>query len=342
MLRCTHAGRVGVARMVSSVRGALAHQKHTAPAGGRAFSVDVESVREYGGPKLSASDNKAGILIIGDEILAGKVVDTNANWLSSFLHAKGVDVCRIETVGDCLEEIQDSIIRIKEKVGQGPVFTSGGIGPTHDDITYQAIASAFNLKLELHQETLERMTAHYASKGLEVNEMRQRMATLPANAEVLFTEGMWVPLAVVEGVHILPGIPRLFQTIVEAHEDRFHGKTYYDVELFTNEGEGDLAAPLAAIAAKYPHVKIGSYPKVISTVGGLDGKDQGWRVRLAIVGRDSEYVETVAEEIKKKITTLESAAMFDNPMPRIVGIKRGGGSMKSPIPRIVGIDHVRD
>jgi hypothetical protein len=106
MLRCTHAGRVGVARMVSSVRGALAHQvdqifflmlkclhgylhtmthricfyasqKHTAPAGGRAFSVDVESVREYGGPKLSASDNKAGILIIGDEILAGKVTHTH-------------------------------------------------------------------------------------------------------------------------------------------------------------------------------------------------------------------------------------------------------------------------
>jgi molybdenum cofactor synthesis domain-containing protein len=191
-----------------------------APEGRRALAGAADGdLRGYGGPKLSASKNKAGILIIGDEILAGKVVDSNASWLSQLLHLRGVDVCRVETVGDCLEEIQESVLRIKAKVGDGPVFTSGGIGPTHDDVTYRAIALAFGRSLKVHPETLERMTKHYAKKNQEVNDMRKRMATLPENCDVLFTEGMWVPLAVVEGVHILPGIPRLFQAMVEAHQE---------------------------------------------------------------------------------------------------------------------------
>ena len=153
--------------------------------------------REHGGPKLSASANRAGILIIGDEILAGKVVDVNASWLSKLLNNRGIDVCRIETVGDCTEEIVDSVRRIKARVGDGPVFTSGGIGPTHDDVTYPAIAAALGREVRVHEATLARMKVHYESKGLEVNEMRLRMATLPEPDEVLFTEGMWVPLAVV-------------------------------------------------------------------------------------------------------------------------------------------------
>jgi len=306
--------------------------------GRRAFSSDPIAVREYGCPKLSGSSSKAGLLIIGDEILSGKVVDSNGSWLSKMLHNRGVDVCRIETVGDCMEEIQDSIRRIKNRVGDAPVFTSGGIGPTHDDVTYQAIADTFGMKLKVHEETLKRMTKHYTSKGLEVNEMRLRMATLPENCEVLFSEGMWVPLAVVQGVHILPGIPRLFQSMLEAHADRFEGKEYFDVELFSDEGEGDLAKSLADIAARNPHVKIGSYPKVTTTAGGLDGSDQGWRVRLAIVGRDQESVLAVGEEIKKSIRTVEITTEF----PRIIGMKRGGATAGRPIQRIVGVQNSFD
>ena len=288
--------------------------------------------REYGGPKLSASSSKAGILIIGDEILSGKVEDTNASWLSKLLHLRGVDVCRVETVGDCLEEVHDSVLRIKSRVGDGPVFTSGGIGPTHDDITYQAIAGAFGRKLEMHDETLRRMTAHYEEKGLEVNAMRKRMATLPSGADVLFTEGMWVPLAVVEGVHILPGIPRLFQKMITAHQERFKGKEFYGIDLFTNQVEGDLAQPLADIAARNPHVKIGSYPNVLTTVGGLTSSDdEGWRVRLAVEGRDEEQVHAVGEEIKKSIRVLDTTG---REIPKVIGAKRGGTGRQ--FPKLVG------
>ena len=105
------------------------------------------------GPKLAASPRmgvqqggsslQAGLLIIGDEILSGAVSDSNAAWLGKLLHLRGVKLCRVEVVGDCVEEIVDSVHRIRERAAGGPVFTSGGIGPTHDDVTYAAIGAAF-------------------------------------------------------------------------------------------------------------------------------------------------------------------------------------------------------
>lgn len=100
---------------------------------------------------------------------------------------------------------------------------AGGIGPTHDDVTYEAIASAFSTKCVLHQPTLERMHEHYSGRGLEVNDARKRMATLPADSEVLFTEGLnphWVPLVQHRNVYVLPGIPKLYKAMVTGHRVR--------------------------------------------------------------------------------------------------------------------------
>lgn len=143
---------------------------------------------------------------------------------------------------------------MKKAVGpEGIIFTSGGIGPTHDDVTYDAIAEAFDRKLVVHPETLKRMTAHYSKKGQEVNESRLRMATLPEGCEVLFSDETWVPLVVLEGVHILPGIPRLFQMMLSAQTHRFQGRRFHAVSLFTSVGEGILAKPLAQIALQVIH-----------------------------------------------------------------------------------------
>jgi len=210
----------------------------------------------------SAGEARAAALIIGDEVLAGSTVDTNSPWLCKLLHNRGIDMVRMEFVGDNAKDIQDSILRMKEAVGpNGIIFTSGGIGPTHDDVTYDAIAGAFGRGLAVHPETLKRMTAHYATKNQEVNESRLRMATLPERSDVLFCEETWVPLVVVEGVHILPGIPRLFQMMLSAQEHRFQGAHFHAVSLFTSVGEGVLAKPLGDIALRHPAVRIGSYPK---------------------------------------------------------------------------------
>eukprot|EP00897_Mesotaenium_endlicherianum_P006976 jgi/Mesen1/6306/ME000325S05439 len=161
---------------------------------------------------------KAAALIIGNEILTGKIQDTNTATLAKTLFSRGVDMVRAEVVLDVESHIVDAIHRLRACVGDsGVVFTSGGIGPTHDDITYAALAAAFGRQLVLHEPTVE----------------------------VLVTEGLWVPLVVLESnVYILPGVPSLFTRMLDAHK----------------HGEGDLAKELTSIATDFPDVSIGSYP----------------------------------------------------------------------------------
>lgn len=166
-------------------------------------------------------------------------------------------------------------------------------------VTYEAVAKAAGTTLELHEATVERvrarpgplpsshvsamsfvpphslaqsterrappprqMRAHYSMQGKELNEARLRMATLPAGAEVLFTDGLWVPLVNCGEVYVLPGIPRLFQGMLGANMDRFQGPSMHSEALYTRRGEGDIAQTLGEIAARFPQVNIGSYPNV--------------------------------------------------------------------------------
>lgn len=247
---------------------------------------------------------KAAFMVIGDEILSGSVQDSNTPWLAKFLRARGVDLVRVEFVPDTYEDIGDSLLRLKEKVSDnGFVFTSGGIGPTHDDISYQAIAKALGLTIELHQPTVERMKVHYAQRNIELNESRLRMAQLPTPCTVLPPpENSWVPLCCCGGnVYILPGIPRLFTSMIENHADVFrgHGEIYVQ-ELFSQMGEGDFSEPLRSIAAASKDVRIGSYPNTkwnMSNPAGNEGLD--YRVKIIVEGRNQDLVDQVAKEIDK-------------------------------------------
>ena len=211
------------------------------------------------GPKLAASPRmgvqqggsslQAGLLIIGDEILSGAVSDSNAAWLGKLLHLRGVKLCRVEVVGDCVEEIVDSVHRIRERAAGGPVFTSGGIGPTHDDVTYAAIGAAFGRPLTVHEETLRRMTAHYERRG---------------------SHFAWYPSAV-PLEHTIPN------------------QSY-----------------VPQISARNPQVRIGSYPKVTSAVGGVEGSDDDWRVHLVVEGRDEDDVRLASEEILSSVKIINT------------------------------------
>lgn len=238
---------------------------------------------------------KAGALIIGNEILTGKIQDTNTATLAKTLFSRGVDLVKAEVVRDVRGEIVDSVQRLRDQVGpNGFVFTSGGIGPTHDDITYEAIASAFGLKLALHEETAERMRVYYESQGKTLNGPRLRMATLPEGCEVLYTPGLWVPLVVLQNVYILPGIPRLFTQMLNANKERFSGPLSTAFILYTHQGEGDLAEPLTRIALEFADVAIGSYP---STEVG-----DGFTTRLSFEGRDSDSVRKAVAQAEAQIT----------------------------------------
>ena len=244
----------------------------------------------------------AALLIIGNEVLSGSITDANTPWLAKLLYSKGVDLVRVEVVPDEPDDIAATVLRLQQRVGpQGFVFTSGGIGPTHDDVTYESIAAALQLTIETHAPTVALMQQHYAARGIELNEARLRMAQLPTPSEVLFSNGIWVPLVVAGGnVFILPGIPRLFQTMVTAQSHRFAGPQTFSVDVFVDCGEGEVAAPVAEVAAAFPQVRIGSYP---NTEFDMDKPDEKtvYRVKLTAEGRDEEKVKEAAEAMASKI-----------------------------------------
>ncbi|GLI70078.1 hypothetical protein VaNZ11_014851 [Volvox africanus] len=239
---------------------------------------------------------RAALVVIGDEILAGSVVDTNTPWLAKLLHSRGMDLIRVTYIHDSRSEVREAVLDSRARVGRnGFVFTSGGIGPTHDDVTYEAVAEAMGVSLQLHQPTVERMKLSYAARGMELNEARLRMATLPTPSEVLFTEGLWVPLVNVGGVYVLPGIPRLFQAMIRAHQERFTGVAFQSAALFTHVGESDLAQPLSAVAVKHPNVAIGSYPNTSADVS------PSYKVKLAFSSRDNAALVAAVADVRASL-----------------------------------------
>jgi len=234
----------------------------------------------------------AAAIIIGNEILNGNILDTNTHYLANFLFKKGIDLKRVEVVPDEEDMIVESVRRITKQVDY--TFTSGGIGPTHDDITYQAIAKAFNVPLEYHQETIDLMQKALGQEHL--NEARKRMALLPKNATIVYTnKARWVPLAIINNVHILPGVPQLFRSMLEESDSLGlykYGTQLKRVVIYTLKKEGDIAEPLRKLQEANPKCLIGSYPKFEGT---------NYNVMISIVGEDSSQVESVAKQLEESV-----------------------------------------
>ncbi|KAI9024461.1 MoaB/Mog domain-containing protein [Phycomyces nitens] len=250
----------------------------------------------------------AACCIIGDEILNGKTRDSNAHFLARSLFDLGVDLKRVETIPDDYEAIAETIRRLSSQ--HDIVFTSGGIGPTHDDITYAALAKAYNLPLELDLETCKQMEEKSGHlPGWVLNDARKRMAIFPKPSTLIRTSPeLWVPIVVVnENIHVLPGIPRLFErlfeslqphilSLIEAKTGKQGTEKYHRIQIATAQPEGKIADCLTAAQERVKDgtIKIGSYPK-----WGQDST--GARVVVSIVGKDKKAVETLASEISNEI-----------------------------------------
>lgn len=234
----------------------------------------------------------AACVVIGDEILTGKIQDRNSHVLARVLFERGVRLIRVETIPDVLTDIAETVRRLSSSVDC--VFTSGGIGPTHDDKTYEGVARAFGRTLACHEPTLERFEAYHRSKGRgPLNEARRRMALFPEGCEAWTTGELWVPLVVVENVHILPGVPELFEQMLHAHAHRFSGLPLWRVELFTDQFEGDIADTLDRAQAAHPEIAIGSYPQY--------GEDVAFKVKVTLEGLVQERVESLATELEASL-----------------------------------------
>ncbi|KAJ5279311.1 hypothetical protein N7478_004683 [Penicillium angulare] len=254
----------------------------------------------------------AACLIIGDEVLGGKTIDTNSPFLAKFCFSLGIQLKRVEVVPDDEEDIMEAVRRMSSRYDF--VVTSGGIGPTHDDITYSSIAKAFNLKLELHKPAFERMKTLSRPHPLQPNfdwetpspglTAKLRMVELPfdpkipADQQAVFVaDDMWVPVAVVNGnVHILPGVPRLFEKLLENLKPSLvprlsdpEGKGTFRLMISTPLPESAVAPYLTTLAQKVESkgVKVGSYPRW--------GKK---RNTVTLVGTDKDLIESLVKEVE--------------------------------------------
>jgi len=204
-----------------------------------------------------AEKTNAAILIIGNEILSGRTQDTNTGTLSLWLNSIGVKVKEVRVIPDIEETIVDSVNSLRKVYDY--VFTTGGIGPTHDDITAQSIAKAFNLDYEMHKEGYKILEKYYRSG--EFNECRQKMIWMPSNAKLILNPTSGAPGFNVENVFCLPGVPSILKSMLGGlKNDIVGGEPILSHTINLRTVESEIANSLTKVQDNNKDVEIGSYP----------------------------------------------------------------------------------
>ncbi len=199
----------------------------------------------------------AAILIIGNEILSGRTQDTNTSTLASWLNSIGVKVCEVRVVPDEEKIIIDTLNLLRKN--HNYVFTTGGIGPTHDDITAQSVSKAFNRKYEIHKEAYRILEAYY--KPGEFNEGRQKMVWMPENAELILNPTSGAPGFSIENVFCLPGVPSILKSMLGGLKNKIvGGEPILSLTISLRTVESEIANSLTQVQEQNKDVEIGSYP----------------------------------------------------------------------------------
>lgn len=201
----------------------------------------------------------AAMLVIGDEILSGRTRDANMHFLAQELTRAGIDLREVRIVADEQAAIVAAVNALRS--AWQTVFTSGGIGPTHDDITADAIAKAFGVRIGVRDDARAILAERYEKLGTELNPARLRMARIPEGAVLIENPVSGAPGFSMGNVHVMAGVPAIFQTMVASVLPGLTGGTpLVSRALRVERPEGDIAGPLAAIAGDFPSLSIGSYP----------------------------------------------------------------------------------
>ncbi len=229
----------------------------------------------------------AAALVIGNEILSGKIQEGNALYLARELRALGVELRRIVVVPDEIDTIVEALDALRTT--HDVVFTSGGVGPTHDDLTIEAVAKTFGRRVVREPSIAELIAQHY---GDRCTDGHLRMADVPEGAELVTTDRIRWPTVAVENVYVLPGIPEIFRLKFEVVKERFRSEPFQLREIWTTLDEGDLKPLLDSVVAAHPAVQIGSYPRIA---------DPEYRVKLTFDGKDARAVGRAADAMAEKI-----------------------------------------
>lgn len=229
----------------------------------------------------------AAMLVIGDEILSGRTHDTNTHFLAGALTGRGINLREVRVVADDQDAIVAAVNALRGAYTH--VFTSGGIGPTHDDITADAIAAAFDIGISHRADAMALLTAHYQKVGHEFNAARQRMARIPDGAVLIDNPVSTAPGFSVENVHVMAGVPSIFQAMVASVLPTLTGGApLLSDSLRVMTGEGDIAARFGDIAARYPDLSMGSYPFV---------RDGAQGTNLVVRGTDAGQIAAAMGEL---------------------------------------------
>jgi molybdenum cofactor synthesis domain-containing protein len=227
-------------------------------------------------------ERDCGMVVVGNEILSGKVHDTNSYFAACELRKIGVALKRIAVVPDEVQPIADEVSHCARNFEF--VITSGGVGPTHDDITMEAVARAFGRPIVIHPE-LERVIRLHFSERLATG---MKMAEVPEGAVLNAAGDLRFPTVQLENVYILPGIPQIFEVKLLALLGRFATDPYYIRTIYTSAGEGTIAEYLNTCLRSYPELLLGSYPRI--------GNPE-YRVKLTLESKDRKYVERAFDHL---------------------------------------------
>lgn len=201
----------------------------------------------------------AAMLVIGDEILSGRTRDSNMFHLAGQLTERGIDLREVRVVNDDAGAITAAVKALSAAFDY--VFTSGGIGPTHDDITADCIAAAFGAHIDVRDDARALLQAHYDRQGVELNSARLRMARIPDGAVLIENPVSIAPGFTMENVYVMAGVPAVFEAMVQSVLPTLTGGApLISRTRRIDRGEGDIAGPLGALALAYPGLSIGSYP----------------------------------------------------------------------------------
>ena len=229
----------------------------------------------------------AGIILVGNELLSGKIVDANASYLCRELRTLGVEVRRITVIPDEVDLIAAEVFRFS--ADYDVVFTSGGVGPTHDDVTIEGVARAAGVPVVRHPALVALLERYYKDV---LKEAHLKMAEVPDGAELLVEEAVRFPTILMRNVYILPGVPEIFRRKFDAIRERFRDEPIFLRNVFVRIGEGTLADHLNGLLRDYPELLLGSYPEF---------SNPEYKVKVTLESRDGAFLERALAEFLKRL-----------------------------------------
>jgi len=239
----------------------------------------------------------AAVLVIGDEILSGRTKDKNIGYIADYLTAIGIDLKEVRVVADDAPEIVEALDALREKYTY--VFTTGGIGPTHDDITADAVAKAFGVSIDYHPEAVALLRSRLQQTGAELNEARMRMTRVPAGGELVHNKISAAPGFRVGNVIVMAGIPSVMQAMLEDVAPQLKtGARMLSESVQADCREGDIGTELGAIAKTHPDVIIGSYPF-------MDEK-RGPNTHVVLRARDPQRLAAAKAEVEAMLARVHA------------------------------------